>query len=282
MNRPTKKLKILVAMIIITIAALVEYFVILPESMATRYIERVHQSGNSLREGYFKLEETTGQALIDDPAVTSVSVVPQIEVLLNSLREDRVMLSRFAAEANDYHPLPYTGWTTQARAANALQNRSATFTAQIKDAFVKYEDLILFIKRYDATSSIIEQHVEAFNATLDLNVYAGRADEVYAISEQIHAAIKTFDTDATPYEAREFKTASVQAFTQIADGFDTVALGLQIPADDVIYGGAQQIDAVDQTINGPNQEIYRRDILSSRTIKSIQEIREKLDLILPS
>jgi hypothetical protein len=281
MNKPSKKLKSFFILLAVVLAALLGYFVILPEASATQYIERVHRAGGSLRDGYLELEHTTGETLVDDPGVTTTSIVPQIEALLNLLREDRITLTRFTAEASDYHPLPYTGFTSKARAAQALKTRSVAFTAQSKDAFQKYEELITFIKQYDAASSTIEQQVESFNAIPDLNIYAGRADEVRDIAEQVRATARSFEGEPTPHEATAFKAASVQAFMEIADGFDIVARGLQIPADDVIYDGASKIDAVDQKVNGPNQAIYRNDVLSSRTIKSIQELREKLDLILP-
>lgn len=281
MNRPSRKFKALITVGVIVLVGLITYFVILPEAIAAQYIERVHRMGSSLRTGYRQLEASTSRTLIDDPTVTEVSLTPDVEQLRNLLRENRITLDKFSLTAKDYHPLPFTGFTTQAGAAHALQTRSVAFTEQSQDAFTKYDELIDFIKHYDDTVAGIEQYLKDFNAHADLNIYAGQADQVQSIADQIRQDIHSLDTAKTPHEAVEFKAASIQAFRQIADGFETVALGLRIPADDVIYSGARQIEAVDQTINGPNQAIYSRDILSSRTIKTIQELREKLDLILP-
>lgn len=257
------------------------YFVVLPEIIATQYMGQVHRIGSSLRADYMQLENSTDQALIEDPTTTPTSIVPAVDQLRSLLRESRISVDRFSSVAGEYHPLPYTGFTTQAKAAHALQIKSLAFTQQSDEAFNKYEELINFIQNYDSAAAVIEHYVDDFNAAPDLNVYQGQAQRFYGIAAQVRTTIQSLDKAPTPHEAVAFKAASVQTFSQVAAGFDAVALGLQIPADDVIYGGARQIEAVDATINGPNQEVYTRDISASRTIKSIQELREKLELILP-
>ncbi|HEV7952057.1 MAG TPA: hypothetical protein VGO98_01650 [Candidatus Saccharimonadales bacterium] len=281
MNRPSKKLKVSLVMIVFALSVAMIYIVALPELIASQYNTRVRTAANSLRENYVELEESTEQALINDPTATSSDQIQAVEQLRGLLRENRISLERFSSVANDYQPLPYTGYTIQTSTAHALQAKSLAFIEQSNGAFAKYSELIDFIKNYDATAKTVAQYVTDFNATPDLNIYEGQANLMYGIADSIRADVRTFDIAKTPHEARGFKTASVQAFTQVADGFEGVGLGLQIPADDVIYGNARQIEAVDQIISGPNQTLYERDVLSSRTIKSIQDLREKLDLILP-
>jgi hypothetical protein len=281
MRKPQKKFKLLVATAVVVLFALFTYGFVLPEYIAGRYIDRIHQKADTLRNGYNKLEESTGRAFVDDPTARTFSQTEEVESLHSLLRENRINLDQFSSVAKNYRPLPYTGFTPQARAAHAMQVRSIAFTEQSYDAFLKYDELIDFIKRYDTTARTVERHIAAFNATPDLNVYEGQANRVFAIAEEIRFDIKTLESSKTPHEAVEFKAVSVREFTRIADGFAELALGLQIPADAVIYSGAQKIEAADRVINSQNRAIYARDVLTSRTIKSVQELREKLDLILP-
>lgn len=279
MRRLSKKLKLLITLTLLLLTLTATYFVVLPEYAASQYIDRVKGTAKSLESGYFRLEESTGRTLITDPTVQTLDMSREVESLRDLLRENRVGLAHFMSSAKDYDPLPYTGFTNTAKAAAVLQNKAVAFGEQSDQAFTQYASLVDFIKQYDTTAKTIGQYTEEFNATPDLNVYAGQQDRFYAIGTQIRTIAQTFESSPTPHEANAFKSASVQSFRQLADGFDAVGLGLQIPADDVIYGGAREIEAADQTINEVNQVIYTRDILSSRTIKSIQELREKIELI---
>lgn len=279
MRRLSRKFKLLITMTLSILTLAIVYFIVLPEHTAAQYISRVKNAAESLEPGYFRLEESTGRTLISDPTTQSVDVTHEVESLRDLLRENRVGLAHFMAIAKDHEPLPYTGFTDTARSAIVLQNKAVAFAEQSDQAFTQYSNLVDFIKHYDTTAKAVGQYTEEFNATPDLNVYAGQQDRFYAIGEQIRTIAQTFESTPTPHEAATFKAASVQSFQQLANGFDAVGLGLQIPADDAIYGGAREIEAADRMINEVNQVIYARDILSSRTIKSVQELREKIELI---
>jgi hypothetical protein len=281
MRRPRKKLKLLFGTTLFILIGLVVYFVILPEFIAQQYINRVHQAASTLRAGYIKLEESTGRAFVNDPTDHTLPLTSEVESLHELLRENRIGLVHFSAAATDYHPLPYTGFTEKAGTVPIVRDKAAAFVEQSNETFEQYDELIGFIKQYNMTANTIGAYTDEFNASLDLNVYAGQSARMTAIAEQIRAETRSFDATITPHEALAFKQASVQSFNQLADGFDVVALGLLIPADEVIYRGAGQIEAADQVISGANQEIYIKDVISSRTIKSVQELREKLELILP-
>lgn len=281
MRKITKKTILLLTVLAITLLALFAYGVILPEYNASRYVNRVHQAANRLRTDYQRLEQSTEQTLINDPDISSDNLVEEVESLRNLLRENRINLAHFTTATKDYDRLPYTGFTNQAKEAVILQSKAAAFAEQSDEAFTQYGQLIDFIKRYGMTAKMIEEYTQEFNSTSDLNVLAGQHDQLYIIAAQIRTNAQQLDTAETPHEAMAFKSASVKSFQQLANGFETVALGLQIPADDIIYDGARKIEATDQEIAVTNQAIYEKDILSSRTIKSIQELREKLDLIMP-
>lgn len=281
MKRVTKKLKLLVAGILLVILALVTYGVLAPEYNAAQYIKRLRHEAQVLQPSYLRLAKSTEQDLISDPNDQARTMPQDVERLRSLLQENRINLKKFSLVVQDYTQLPYTGFTPQAKDAMILQYKAISFADQSNDAFTKYTELIDFIRRYDATENTIMQHVNEFNATSDLNTYAGQYDRIGAVAEQIRTDVQLLDTTPTPHEAVTFKTASIQSFRQLADGFDVVATGLRIPADDVIYSGARQIDEVDRVLNGDDRAIYIRDILSSRTIKSIQELPEKLDLIIP-
>ena len=276
-----KKLKFLLGVVIIILLALITYFAALPEYIANQYINQVREKGNMLYSGYNKLENSTDNTLVIDPSEGGMPISNEVESLHNLLRENRINLNQFTAVVSEYNPLPYTGFTARATGARALHYKATAFIEQSEETLAKYDELIVFIKRYDATAKVVSQHTEEFNATTDLNVYAGQADRMFSIAEQIRQEIKLFEAIKAPHETDAFKTASVQSFNKIADGFDTVGRGLEIPADETIYEGARQIEEADQTISSLNQEIYSREILSSRTIKSVKELREKLDLIMP-
>jgi hypothetical protein len=280
MTRANGKLKLFLTILTITLLSVATYMVILPEYIAEQYINRVHQAANSLQTGYIQLEKSTERAFINDPTLDTTDLTREVESLRNLVRENRINLTRFISTADNYEPLPFTGFTSQAKAADILQDKAVVFAEQSDEAFTHYNDLVDFIKRYDTTAKLIQEYTDEFNSTADLNLYAGQYDRMRFIAEQIRSDAKALETAPTPHEAAAFKTASVQSFQEIANGFDTVALGLQIPADAVIYNGANRIEAVDQMINEPNQVIYSRDVLSSRTIKSIQELREKLEIVL--
>lgn len=281
MKRITKKIKLVFTGILLVILAVVTYSVIAPEYNASQYIKHLRHEAQVLQPSYIRLAKSTEQDLISDPNDQSLTIPQDVERLRGLLQENRIDLERFSRIAQDYRQLPYTGFTPQSRNAATLQERAVSLVDQSNEAFTQYTALVDFIRHYDATESDVMQQVNEFNATADLNNYAGQSDRVYAIAAQIRSDTQLFDAMPAPHEAVAFKAASVQSFRQLADGFDVVATGLLIPADDVIYSGARQIDEVDQTINGVNRTIYIRDILSSRTIKSIQELQEKLDLILP-
>jgi hypothetical protein len=280
MTRAAGKIKLFLTMLAITLLAIATYVIVLPEYIAGQYINRVHQSASSLQTGYIQLEKSTERAFINDPTIETTNLTREVESLRNLVRENRINLTRFTSMADSYEPLPYTGFTNQAKAAVILQDKAVVFAEQSDEAFTQYSELVDFIKRYDTTAKLIEEYTDEFNSTADLNLYAGQYDRMLFIAERIRSDAKSLETAPTPHEAAAFKTASVQSFQEIANGFDTVALGLQIPADAVIYSGANRIEAVDQMINEPNQIIYARDVLSSRTIKSIQELREKLEIVL--
>ena len=281
MRRPSKKLKLLFGTTLFTLIGLVVYFVILPEFIAQQYINRVHQAASTLRAGYIKLEESTGRAFVNDPTDHTLPLTSEVESLHELLRENRIGLVHFNAAATDYHPLPYTGFTNKAASVPVVRDKAAAFVEQSNETFEQYDELIGFIKQYNMTANTIGAYTDEFNASLDLNIYAGQSARMTTIAEQIRAETRSFDATTTPHEAVAFKQASVQSFNQLADGFDVVALGLLIPADEVIYRGAGQIETADKVITGANQEIYIKDVISSRTIKSVQELREKLELILP-
>lgn len=279
MRRTFRGLKLLITLILFVLFLATSYFVILPEYAATQYITRVEQAAKALEPGYFKLEESTSRTLVSDPTALMLDMSYEVESLRDLLRESRVGLAHFESTSKDYKPLPYTGFTPAARAAVVLQDKAVAFAEQSDQAFAQYADLVDFIKYYDTTAKAIRQYTDEFNATTDLNVYAGQQDRFFAIGEQIRTIATTFESTPTPHETVAFKAASVQSFMQLANGFDAVGLGLRIPADDVIYAGAREIEVADQAINEVNQVIYTRDVLSSRTIKSIQELREKIELI---
>lgn len=281
MFRLSRHITALLGLSLFIILTAIAYTVVIPEYNAAQYIDRVRQAAQAMQPSYLRLAKSTSQELISDPTDQAPTIAQEVESLRTLLQENRINLEKFTLIAQDYSQMPYTGFTPQAKNAATLQRRAVSFADQSNDAFVKYSALVDFIRRYDATENTIMQYVNEFNATADLNSYAGQYDRIYAVAQQIRDNTQSLDATSTPHEATAFKIASVQSFHQLADGFDVVATGLKIPADDVIYSGAEQIDAVDRTLNGPNRTIYVRDILSSRTVKSIQELQEKLDLILP-
>lgn len=279
MKRTIRTTKILIASASILLLSSAVYTVLLPEYFASKYITNVHRFAHKLEDGYTRLEESSNHDLLNDPAMRIDTITQEVEVMRNLLRENRIDLINFSSQIDDFEPLPYTGFTQQAKTASTLQERTVTFVEQSEDALNRYDELIAFMKSYHSTAANIEKHTSEFNNTADLNVYAGQSARMRDVAAQIRSEVNAFEKTTTPSEAQEFKKASIQTFTQLADGFDMFANGLSIPADAVIYEAAAKIEQADRQLYDQNQVIYSDEVLSSRTVTTIQELREKLALI---
>lgn len=273
----TAKLVIISAAVLLLCA--LTYTVLLPEYYASRYINNVHRFAHELQDGYTRLEKSSSRDLLNDPTIQTNKITSEVETVRDLLRENRINLIKFSSQTGGFETLPFTGYTRQARIATALQKRTVAFVDQSEDALNRYDELITFMKDYHSAAAAIEKHTAEFNSKTDLNVYAGQSANVREIAAQIRSEAKAFENTPTPHEVQEFKKASVQTFTEIADGFDMFANGLSIPADSVIYTAAARIERADQQLSNQNQAIFSQEVLSSRTIKTIEELREKLELV---
>lgn len=279
MKRKSSTTKLLITSAAILLLSSAVYTVLLPEYFASKYINNVQQFAYKLEDGYARIEESSNHDLLNDPSVRMDTITQEVETLRNLLRENRIDLIHFASQVEDFKPLPYTGFTAQAKTASTLEQRTDTFVEQSEDALKRYDELIAFMKDYHSTAASIDKFTSEFNATADLNVYAGQSDRMKDVAAQIRSDSQAFEKTTAPIEVQEFKKASVQTFNQLADGFDLFATGLSIPADRVIYEAAAKIEQADRQFYDQNQVVYSHEVLSSRTLTTIQELREKLALI---
>lgn len=265
----------------IILMGVVAYEVVLPEIIAKRYIAELHSSAQRLRTDFENLSGGTDTPLLNNPGVPIEERKFGAEMLKKTLSDSKNHLAELQIKTQSLHTLPYSGYTSTYGQAVALQERSERVILQATDVLNEFSSTITFLESYTSTIDATQAAIDQFNQTTDLSVLTSQSATQRQIASQIRQDADTLQNTATPKDFEAVKIATIRTLQQAADGFDELAGGLELGAEAQIDQAALKIETAGQQLASTDSSSYIGIADQSRSIRSVHELNEKLDLILP-
>lgn len=267
--------------VIVLAGAVVGYTVVLPNILATRYLSRVHKMAASMSVVYEKMFESTESPFLSDFDVSVVVRTDNVQTINRLIKESRDDLGTLDKASDDMLVLPYSFNTRQHKAALVLRERVKAFVQQSTTALDEYEKLIVSLQVYNESIRSMKVYIDDFNNISDINIYAGRSAEVRLIASELSRRVDEFEKQTTSEELAVNKAVAIQAFRQAVNGFNNLADGLDAAVDSAIYSAVSEIEDAAKQLELNDQAGYAKTVQSSRIVKNVRELVEKLDFVLP-
>lgn len=261
---------------IIATGFLAWYQIILPTQAAANQQQAVDEALVGLQATYKSLEESTSLSLLDDPTAPADQIESDLHAITQLITLTRNQLDNLET-SSDLASLRYSGATPSYLHSRTVEHRTTQIIEQSHETLRRYAELVAFLYAYQYTLRPTRTHLNSFNATADLNVYAGRGADMRAAAAEIRADTSTLAALSTPHELSTLKADSLLALESAAAGFEALAYGLDIAVDDQIYTAAKQLEQVDVQLGTLQGTTYVTTVAQTRTVKDIQTLREKLD-----
>lgn len=262
-------------------AAVVAYEIIMPEIIARRYISNLESSAQQLRTSFEELAGSTDTPILNDPAAPADERKAGVKHLQRVIGESRENLADLVDASATLQPLPYSGYFGTYPKALVLRERASHIRIQTDSALRDLDGLRAYLETYATATGESTKIIDTFNQTTDLNTLLGRSQEVRESARQLRAHKTTLASAQAPSDLTKLKDSTINSLEKVAVGFDHLAQAVSVADDAAINAAAKEIEAAGAQLETIRQESYIAAIQQSRTIRSIHELNEKLDLILP-
>jgi hypothetical protein len=279
MGRGKVGILILIIVSVVAVTAIGFYEVFFPDTSASQYQDRVQQAASRLEKKLKTLEDTTTLSLIDDPTAPTNIKQANVRAIKATIHDVQTDIAKLHDASKALQRSPYTGFTNQYKKAEALQEKTQASITQIQDAVGEYAKLVTFLEFYANIQDHLKKEIDNFNKEIDLNIYAGRGNAVHAIAAKIRQDGAALEKQPIPHELTNFRSTLLAFHLRAATAFDNLAGGLDAASDFLIYNAAGDIEAVGRELDTGLQTTYETSIQTSRVIKDIREISEKLEPI---
>ena len=263
------------------IMAIITYEIILPEAIGKRYITELYSSAKQLRTDFENLSGGTDTPLLKNPSAPIDERKSGTIMLKKTIADSKKHLVDLQKKAQALQTLPYSGYTSTYMQALALKVRSERAALQAEDTLNEFSAIITFLDSYTSTIDTTKIAIDRFNQTTDLTQLAGQGEAQRQTAEQIRQDVAKIQQLTSPEEFEPVKSATMQTLLQAADGFDELANGLDLGAEVLIDQAAQKIESAGLQLETNDTSSYIGVTNQSRSIRSVYELNEKLDLILP-
>ncbi len=275
----SKKAVFTISLLLLLVVATGVYAVLMPAVFSRQYRDRVRVASRSLESSFRALDESTELPVIVDPGAPEATKKDNVEHISKLVSVNRQKLTSLKTANNSLAPLPYSNVLGQYRDTQIIHDHTRSFIGQSEDALDDYLVLVEYLKTFGIAVERVTSELNSFNMVNDINVYSGQSNEMQLIASRIRAAATLLDNPAVHSEMRDMNIAAIAAFNDAANGFDDLAYGLAVPADDLIYDAARRIEDSTSKIEKITGTTYDDSLDQSRTIRNIQDLREKLELV---
>lgn len=247
---------------------------------AGHYNEKIRHATSELNTQFKLLEKSTERSLLDDPDTPITTVQKDTTTIKSIIEKSHQAIDELDTTSTTLELPIHIGVNDETRRAPVLQQESQALVTQTKNALDKYEKILVFLEDYTTHWHAVQAHLNTFNAQTDLNIYAGRGNDLRAVADDIRRQARELQAANTPHEFRELVGKSIAAMNKSAEGFDNLARGIDLAVDSVIYSSATTIEEASRELETINQTSYGPAIQGSRIVKEIGELTEKLDPLL--
>jgi extradiol dioxygenase family protein len=175
--------------------------------------------------------------------------------------------------------MPYSDLTGQFGTSYALRDRTQRLIAQSEVTLDDYELLVKYLLVLHNAVDSVTSELRSFNEVVDINIYGGQAEAIHLVADKVRSNATALSGVAPPNDMEALNREMIVAITQAASGFDNLAYGLVIPADDPIYAAARQIENATADIDRIMSIDFDKRITESQTLKFVNDLGDKLELL---
>lgn len=264
-------------LLIITVAI---YAGVVPMITADQYAGKVQGAAKPLEESFRAIGESTELALLTDPEAPEPVRRDNETHIKGLIDESRQRLTALKSASNSFSPLPYSNILGQYRRAEVLREHAQMLIGQSEAVLDEYLAVVAYLKVFDKAMSDARLELDTFNKVTDLNAYGGQSDRLRQIATKIRLNSTSLSESMPPDSStKALNMAAIAALNEAADGFDDLANGLEVPADDPIYTAARKIEAATARVGEVAGKTYDSSLEQSRALKDVRDLSEKLELV---
>lgn len=261
----------------VVIVAGYAYFV--PAYATGQYQGEVQAAAHSLEGSFRDLGKSVELPVIANQEAEEKIKQENTEYILGLIDSTRKQLATLETASRTLNPLPYADFLGQYGHAKALKSQTNSFIQQSEDALDGYQALITYLEAFNKAVGGSMAELNDFNQTSDLNSYSGQAEQVRQIADKIRADASELSRIKYPSGRQAMNEAAVRALNEAASGFDDLANGLAVPADEPIYAAARRIENATVQLEKVRSGTDENSLYRSRAIKNIQDLGDKFELI---
>jgi hypothetical protein len=276
----SKKAVLIFSILITTSLFIALYAVLAPAIISRGYENRVHAAVRPLKSNFKALDKSAELPLIIDADAPGKVKTDDAARIFQLIKDGQKQLDALKAAAGSLSILPYSDVLGQYADAVVLKDHVRRFIGQSEDALVDYKALTAYLMTFNEAVDGVSSELRSFNSVVDINEYGGQAEKERQIAAQIRTDAAKLASSARPADMEGLNAAAVVAFEQAASGFDDLAYGLSVPADDPIYAAAREIEGATADLERVDHEMYDESLAQSRIVKNVYDLSDKLDLVL--
>lgn len=256
------------------------YVAVLPAVVSSQYTGRVGAVVGALESDFLAIRKSTELPLIANPSAPEAVKRSNARYISRLVSRGQQRIGLLKAANKSFEPPPYSGVLWQYRDAEVLHGHTERLIAQSEAALKEYLALVSYLEAFNEAADSVVSELDEFNAVVDINTYGGQSEELQQIAKEMRADAALLSELSYPNGAEALNAAAVVAFNEAADGFEDLAAGLTISADDPIYTAAHRIEDATLAIDTISSTMYGSSLGQSRVIKDVQDLNEKLELAL--
>jgi hypothetical protein len=277
MKIPVPRLSTILILAACVAVALAAYEIIIPNRVASRYLQRLETSGDQLKVSFKAVDKTANLNVFNNPDTANQTNLQDLAVVNRQIADCQRQLAAFDKAADDLkHPSLTTSIGTM-RKAEVQRAHAHTIVAQSKDVLKQYQQLADYLTTYYGYDKTFEAYTSAANAVSDLSTLAPQTAELSARAEQLHQISVALSSKPAPESYEPLPAAAAPMYQQAADGFTELAGGLSSGSDDRTNNGIALIEAAASTHDSSVAGLPDNLAQKAYIFQQIDELPDKIE-----
>lgn len=258
------------------------YTIVAPHLIYLQLKDSVQNTASPLSSSFQSLSKSTEFPLITSQEISDEIKKDNAEQISQLIASTRQQIGELKKVFNNYEIFPYSDMFGQYKKARFLEFRTQSFIGQTEDALDGYEVFYKYSVTYDRAFGEVTKELNSFNEVSDINIYSGQDERIRQVAGIIRSNAVLLSNTSCPDDMKGVNNAAIIAFNEAATGFEELADGLMIPADNPIYVAARKIEDATIELDTISGVVYDESMNRSRTLRNIQDLNDKLEPLLDS
>jgi len=275
----SRRLRHIIAIGVIIIAAAILYVFIVPTAVGKHYLSNMQQALHATGESLKKTAGSAALPLFTDPDISLSARSSQIRSALDDITHTEETLARLEATSRLAN-LPGGDFANTYRTAEVRHKQSQALVKQSRQVLNEYRELLEYLQTYTEMQMRLDEHLGSFNSIHDFNTLIGNGGSMFSAANELYARADKLRSMPAPAGFEQLGAEGANTLSQAANNFTRLGRGLNMGDDATIYGAVAALEAIELKNTVEDKDLLVTLADKSPILRELNDLPEKAETAL--